>query len=228
LVQPAALVRKGIKADQSVWCGVKPEDYGKDMSFIAELNICNTAIDADRDFLGVFVEDECRGVVAPQYIEQLDAYYFFLPARSNTNGETLHFSYYNAGVDQTFEVNETALFGADQIMGEVDDPYLMSLTEHALCEVTGQSGHIVSGVKAFPNPFDEVVSVQLVNGNEGLLEIDIFDVSGVSIRSIRTTDASLQWDGKNNAGREVPDGVYLMTLSSEQQVRHIKVMKAKD
>jgi hypothetical protein len=82
--------------------------------------------------------------------------------------------------------------------------------------VSEQADTPVASVMNFPNPFSPEVGTQVVlNGVRELsdIEVKIYTVSGNLIRSIRTSDGPGQvqvgWDGRDEAGGRVSNGVYI-------------------
>lgn len=86
----------------------------------------------------------------------------------------------------------------------------------------GEPPNVASGlrtrlVRAAPNPFNPRTRLEFELDRRGDASIDIFDVSG---RRVRTIDVSasvpgshvVEWDGRDNGGRRVASGVYLVRL----------------
>lgn len=78
-------------------------------------------------------------------------------------------------------------------------------------------------LKAFPNPFSDVLAIQA----EGIdpAEIYIFDSAGRLVRTL-AADGQLTWDGTNDQGIELPAGLYaIVVIDKERSVHQIKVSK---
>jgi hypothetical protein len=58
-----------------------------------------------------------------------------------------------------------------------------------------------------PNPFTASVEMDMTGGGDHP-EADVFDVRGRRVGSPRFTAGILRWDGRNDAGRSLPAGVY--------------------
>jgi len=73
----------------------------------------------------------------------------------------------------------------------------------------------------FPNPFNPITSVKFGLKNSGRVSIKIFDVSGKIVRTIYNGDTFergehvVQWDGRNDAGKIVPSGIYFLHFYTE-------------
>jgi len=76
-----------------------------------------------------------------------------------------------------------------------------------------------ANVKTYPNPFRLSISadkmIKLNNIPAGA-SMDIFDINGSKIRSLKEGNAGISsmilWDGKNEGGDSVPSGTYMYTL----------------
>jgi hypothetical protein len=83
-----------------------------------------------------------------------------------------------------------------------------------------------------PNPFNPstVVSFRLRSGKD--VKLDVFDLSGRRVCSLYQgfTDAGLhelRWDGRDQGGKEVSSGIYLLRLSAEDETASCKVVVAR-
>jgi hypothetical protein len=104
-------------------------------------------------------------------------------------------------------------------------------------EECGPSRPISSGpaylLQNVPNPFALMTTISLVLPDDmpaGQSQLAIYDVSG---RAVKTYDisgqkagrVSLAWDGRDDAGRAAPSGVYFCTLSAPAAARSVKMIK---
>lgn len=100
----------------------------------------------------------------------------------------------------------------------------------SIVENRGQSNNEPSlKASAQPNPFRGATTISLKIVNQTArkpphLSIDIYDVSGRPVKSfILKSPASLEsfdvvWNGKDNYGRELPAGVYILRLSGKNRM----------
>jgi immune inhibitor A len=74
-------------------------------------------------------------------------------------------------------------------------------------------------LKAYPNPFNAEVRLQLLSGIEGDYELDIFDITGRKIRSYKFSGhaGNVCWDSKNEYGHPVSSGVYFARITGPNQ-----------
>ena len=85
----------------------------------------------------------------------------------------------------------------------------------------------------FPNPFNPNTLIQFTLGQKELVNLNIFDIQGRLIKSLVSNSYypsgyyNITWDGKNNMGIQVPSGMYLYKLVSENQTitRKMVLMK---
>jgi hypothetical protein len=73
-----------------------------------------------------------------------------------------------------------------------------------------------------PNPFRDKINIEYCIGQsaEGI-ELEIFDAAGRLVKnfilhpsSSFILPAKLEWDGKNNQGKEVPSGIYFFKVNT--------------
>ncbi len=90
------------------------------------------------------------------------------------------------------------------------------------------------GWKALPNPFREMTRVEMASPDSDVGSIRIVDASGRNVRSLdtmRTTaeGSVIEWDGRDDAGRAVANGVYwiLPTSPSESSRPALRVIRVR-
>ena len=85
----------------------------------------------------------------------------------------------------------------------------------------------------YPNPFNPITSINFTLRQTELLNLNIYDVQGRLIKTLidneQFVDGSYQfiWDGKNNHDKQVPSGMYLYELMSEDQLEIKKMILMK-
>jgi hypothetical protein len=83
-------------------------------------------------------------------------------------------------------------------------------------------------LRAHPNPFNPRTTIEYSLELEGDLQLAVFDVAGRHVRTLAAGPAqagthSVEWDGRNAAGRPVGSGVYLVRLESATATRVVRV-----
>jgi hypothetical protein len=81
---------------------------------------------------------------------------------------------------------------------------------------------------SYPNPFNPDVNIMLSTSTGKRITVDIFNILGEKVKSlfngfISAGVKTIQWNGRNDAGLELPSGTYLVLASSENQNQAIKI-----
>ncbi|HKW13008.1 MAG TPA: endonuclease/exonuclease/phosphatase family protein [Candidatus Krumholzibacteria bacterium] len=71
-----------------------------------------------------------------------------------------------------------------------------------------------------PNPFNATVRMNVT----GAAHVDIFDVAGRKVTTETVVDGATTWSGKDDAGRDVPAGVYFVRVSDGVSTRARKLV----
>jgi len=71
-----------------------------------------------------------------------------------------------------------------------------------------------------PNPFSHKTTIRYTLAKEGKTIIEILDISGRRIRELLSTREKpgrylITWDGRNNSGRKVASGIYLLRFITD-------------
>jgi hypothetical protein len=102
----------------------------------------------------------------------------------------------------------------------------LSIAEHTNPSVAGR----VSLSPATPNPFRDRVGLEYSIARTGTARLSIFNSTGREIRVLsgETQTAGhhqVNWNGCDDAGRAVPDGIYYVTLSTPGETARAKILK---
>ena len=81
----------------------------------------------------------------------------------------------------------------------------------------------------FPNPFNASTTIRYIIGEEGIVQLRIFDLTGQIIRDLVTETQApgiyqVVWDGKDNEGRLVANGMYIGELRIRNFSETIKMV----
>ena len=113
------------------------------------------------------------------------------------------------------------LFGADDYVNDVgffiDD---VTFDDGDQIVAVDDLGPVLAGgpeVSAHPNPFNPSTSVRWRVEAPGRLNIDVHDARGRMVRSLfqgesTATSGAIRWDGRDDAGRSLPSGPYLVRV----------------
>ncbi len=88
--------------------------------------------------------------------------------------------------------------------------------------IAEEKGSILSGFvleQNYPNPFNSITTIQYSLPQEDKVTILLYDLKGSQIKTLINDRQvlgvkTLIWNGKNDAGRPVPAGIYLYTMAS--------------
>ncbi len=87
-------------------------------------------------------------------------------------------------------------------------------------------------MRAYPNPFNPRTTVAFSLSQRENVRISIFDLTGHKVRTLAegffpAGDHVLEWDGRDNAGRALASGSYLVRLGTDFESRTQKIMLIK-
>ncbi|MFW5768290.1 MAG: T9SS type A sorting domain-containing protein, partial [Bacteroidota bacterium] len=110
---------------------VNPENYSQTASIIGQVSISDVLSTDTSDIVGIFVDDECRGVAQPEYLNNMDAYLLFMNVYANESGEQMSFKVYDASTGNVYgNVTPTLTFNDNEIYGNVEDPLAINATNY--------------------------------------------------------------------------------------------------
>ena len=122
-----------VEGDKPEWT-VDKGKYESTMSIIGTLSILGKpSYDAD-DIVGVFVDDECRGIAHPAYNARYDNSFLLLDVYGNDSdaGKTLTFKAYDASTGIIYPVTTTSqdvTFSANVLIGKYAAPLLIEAAD---------------------------------------------------------------------------------------------------
>jgi hypothetical protein len=81
-----------------------------------------------------------------------------------------------------------------------------------------------------PNPFADGVTVAFALAHPTRVELAVYDVAGARVRTLRSGAFDVgryqvAWDGRDDAGRTAPAGIYMIRMSADRMVRIAKVVR---
>jgi len=83
-----------------------------------------------------------------------------------------------------------------------------------------------------PNPFNPSTTIRFVIPERGIVNLEVYDVSGRVVRTLSSGTLPAgrherNWDGRDNAGERVGSGVYICRLESGSQRAAVKLLLLK-
>ena len=104
-------------------------------------------------------------------------------------------------------------FGEHRAVFKVGDSFGLTSVDTLYFTVTDPMDYAAEAVFNYPNPFSESTHFLFKLTDRATIHLDIFTLSGRRIRTINQVcgagEAWVYWDGRDGAGDEIANGVYL-------------------
>jgi len=178
--------------------------------------------DFDGDIVGVFVDDQCRGIAERMYFPFDDRYMYIIQAYSNiVEGEDMTFKYYDSARDEIIEYGETISFNSNMVVGD-------GFNTFGLSHEGSFSQPKTYGISdAYPNPFNPVTSFTYSLPEDGLVQVAIYDISGRMVSELvngyqTAGNYPVVWDAQ-----ELSSGVYIVNMIAGEFTTVQKIMLIK-
>lgn len=115
----------GLFSQSPTW-EVNPENYSYSLSYTGSSWIDGNAVGDSSDVVAAFINNECRGVASPVYIDQANKWVFFLSIYSNSSNDTVRFKYYSISEDSVYSLHSNVLFISNYVYGSIMEPMVTS------------------------------------------------------------------------------------------------------
>ena len=175
------------------------------------------------DAIGAFVNGpngpECIGQAHPIMTDQGRRYFLTLFGELSDERFTapIHFMWHSAFSETEFRADETLLFEAMKMHGNLDDPFILRFTESM-----PQDRSNFNALTAYPNPFRDELTIQWF-GEEEPIEIRVENALGqvIDVLDCRgLTEGPCTWVTEN-----VESGLYLIQAVTDTRSFTVKVIK---
>ena len=203
----------------SSWA-VNPQD--QEFTATMTLSIDNRE-DVYGDYVGVFVDGECRGI-ADQRDGIIDdnSLYSVMVYSNVVEGEKLTFKYYSSLDKEIINYDEVVDYTANENYGNDLNTYGL-VREAGTYEKPDSYGL----GEAYPNPFNPVTSFALTLEVDGMVEVVVYDLNGRQVAELVNGYMSagsypVVWDAK-----ELSSGVYMVNMIAGEYSSMQKVMLIK-
>jgi hypothetical protein len=212
---------------------VNQHAYQFNMTVTAVLRVGDTESIDPNDMIGAFVDDECRGVAGPVYIDGVNRCVAFLMIHSNAaNGEEVTFRAFDADAGMIYNIDESLTCHPDAVEGTVLAPIVFNAASVRAEEEQGLPTAFGLG-QNFPNPFNPSTVIRYdVPAGGGAVTLRIYDVGGRLVRTLidgfeTAGRKSVAWHGQNDRGEMVATGVYFyrMTAPGFERTRKMVLLK---
>ncbi|MDR0606742.1 MAG: gliding motility-associated C-terminal domain-containing protein [Bacteroidales bacterium] len=182
---------------QPAW-SVNPALYQTSMSLTAQLNIEGNISANAGDIIGVFFDNDCRGLAANDY-EFNGKHYALLTIYGNANNEKLTLKIYEAASNRVYDLKQYFHFVKDTIMGVYDDPIIF-YTNLKLKKLYAYNFFSPNGDGK--NDVFKVDNLIAVSG----MTFKVMNRQGIVV--FQQKDYDNLWEGKDTNGNDLPQGVY--------------------
>lgn len=118
------------------------------------------------------------------------------------------------------------------IIGWVDDIAIGGCLVSRLTTAVPETPLLLGTLRVQPNPFNPSTRISGELVAAGRVELGVFDAQGRRQRVLASGELpagpfSLEWDGRDDAGRRLPGGVYFVRLSDGRGARAVKLVMLK-
>lgn len=94
----------------------------------------------------------------------------------------------------------------------------ITVTQHGMAVGLDEMGISVQ-VNLYPNPFTQQLTIEVANSSSQAVSVEIFTIGGLKIKTLPTAPkkakTSVSWNGKDDQGKKVPGGMYLLKVNGE-------------
>jgi hypothetical protein len=80
---------------------------------------------------------------------------------------------------------------------------------------------------ASPNPFRDVVRLELDRARPGAASASVYDLGGRLVRELAPATGELAWDGRDGSGRVLAAGTYFVRLRAGGATENVRIVKLK-
>ena len=194
---------------------VSPHKYEHSMNIVAKIDHANYLNANPANVLGAFKDIECLGnITATQLIEDESLYFITIYGEENS---LVRFDYFDATSTKTYRADNIVEFEANSLIGSVASPYPITIN------VTAQDVEVFFDMSIYPNPFEDVFSVEFQLMEDAAVEIQLFDVMGRYLKNISSTELKAGAQSIKIDTVELTKGVYFIELIVDE-IAHKKMI----
>lgn len=145
--------------------------YANNMTILAVVELDDVEVAGDYE-LAAFANGECRGSVKLVYIPTMGRYVAFLTVAGDEAAD-LSFALYNTVTEEEIlECNTTAVFSANAMFGDKDNPAVISFRGN-----TGVN-ELSSSMAVYPNPVQKGGNVTITLAEETEMQVEVLNTLG--------------------------------------------------
>ncbi|MEL7146258.1 MAG: T9SS type A sorting domain-containing protein, partial [Bacteroidota bacterium] len=188
---------------------------GHNMSVIARVTGSGRLSLSEALYLVAFANDAVVGYSKVSAVQGKETYFVNISAKAEAE---ISFQLYDQEADIYYPLAETITYQPNDIMGQVMAPKLLSLQEEVVATQEPQ---------VYPNPFEEELQIIVPAGNEGTIQLTVYEVNGkvaISGQHEMTKDESTTLLLTEEVA-QLPKGLYVLRLQYGGSTRNIKLVK---
>jgi len=186
--------------------------YANNMNIMAGVELDDEDVVGDYE-LAAFANGECRGSVKLIYVPAMNRYVAFLTVAGD-EAIALTFALYNVETEEEIlESNTTAMFNANTMLGEKDNPFVISFRG------TTNVSEYSSSMTVYPNPVKKGDNVSVIMAEETTsMQVEVLNALGEVV--------SVETFGQSQAQVKMPDmpGVYMVRIMTNGNTHFRKVV----
>lgn len=136
-------------------------------------------------------------------------------------------NYYFEQSPATENLNDICISGFETGYIVGDNGTILYYKEEWLVSNANNSLELIPSI--YPNPFKSNTTIKLNEKIDKTINIRIFDLQGKLVKDLKNEISAnrndIFWDGKNNVGNELINGVYIIRIKTTSQSKSIKLIK---
>lgn len=165
--------------------------------------------------------DQLCGIGEFVWIPEIQHPICFLTIHGNIDDINIRFTLENKDSEEgKLELAERIRFKSDAITGSAKRPFEFHLS----------SDVNEDRLMAYPNPFSHEVNISFELAEKSVLKIIVYNTVGQQIRILGGAThlpgkGSIKWNGKNQFGQTVPDGIYYLRMETKMGSTNQRIVK---
>lgn len=172
-------------------------------------------------FIKAWAGDQLCGIGEFVWIPGIKHPTCFLTIHGNIDDINIRFTLENKNSEGgKLEIAEQIRFKSDAITGSAKRPFEFHLSSNV----------IEDRIMAYPNPFSQEINITFELAEKSMLNIIVYNAVGQKVRILGSTSylpgsGSIKWDGKDQFGQAVPDGIYYLMMETEMGSTNHRIVK---
>jgi hypothetical protein len=173
----------------------------------------------DPPLIAAFAGDLLLQLCVPVRLEGMDTWSYYFTLQGEATDHAIHFEVYTSGGKYTGLIEERITWDGDQMMGTLDQPFVLHLREPGQLLCTAQ-----------PNPFSDVLEILIEMPQAGSAELAVFDAKGSLVYAakfplLKPGLHRIVWDGKQPGGNPAVPGLYVLQVHVAGNIHYEKLVK---